>query len=1077
MLMSMLTLGKLAAQEQPQVVEPVAQQEQPAQQELPVVATTSSASGVVLNAENGKPLPGVSLSIAGVSAAMTDDDGRFLLEKAKQGAVVELRMTGFAYKEIVLGAQLSQLVIKLHDETFKSVYRRMNMPFGTGDFSKASASVTAISTKNAYKKTAATSAESLVQDEGLGVNTITRSGMPGAGANMYMRGFSSLNANNQPLILIDGVPYENIAVAPSLIGGNNITPISGMDVKDIDHITVLKDATSIYGSKGANGAILIETAKATEQATKIDVHAYGGLNLEPSTLYPMMNAWQYRSYLSEMLISSGQYTPQEMQQLPDINDEKPYTYVTPGGTETNLVLGNPDYYRYFGHNTNWQKEVFTGSVSQNYYLNIKGGDNIALYALSVGYLNHEGTVKHTDYSRYSTMFNSQLNVVRWFTINANMSFSYSDRQLAYQGYSPNFNPIYVSLVKAPFMAAYKYNEAGLQTPNYEQADDFGVSNPSALVDENVTAENSSYRFFGNMGAVAELGKGFEVAATFGVTFDKARESVFLPKNGLAHSMMPWGEVTNEIKGMVARYMQYYVEAHLSYKNTFDGIHALQANLGGRFQTNSTEGDWISSYNSTSDELHLLGSGLIEYASMSGVIESWRWLSYYVNADYALMNRYFLSLNMALDASSRFGAQADGLKIAGSVFGTFPSLTAAWLVSSEDFMNSIKAIDLLKLRVGYSLSGNDDVENYAARTRYESQYLFGYYGLARANIANPELKWEDNAKLNLGIDLSVLNERLSLSFDYYHNTTSDLLSWQQSQDHYGISQYLVNNGTMTNTGIELGLQGRIVERAVKWDMGINLSHYKNEITSLLSESITQISGGNVLTRVGNPLGVFYGYQTDGVYATSQEAAAAGLNIQHGDGSKTPFAAGDMRFVNQNSDDVIDEKDMVIIGDPNPDIFGSIVNKIQWNRFTLDAVITFCYGNEVYNSLRASVESMTGTENQTIAAANRWSYEGHQTNMPKATWGDPMGNARFSDRWIEDGSYIRLKNLSLSYDIPLHNRYIRGVQIYAAAANLLTFTKYKGYDPEFSAMQSPLYYGIDMGQVPQITSVMVGVKVGL
>ena len=1027
-----------------------------------------SVSGRVLSSETGRPLPGVSVGMPGVATAITDDDGRFSLQDVVRGMAIQVSAAGYAYREVVAG-YADDLAILLHDESFKTKYRQIGTPFGSKDWVTSTAAATAISNKENYKK-AALSTESLLQDEGMGVNTVMRSGAQGAGGNMYMRGFSSISATNQPMILIDGVPFENAMVTPSLISGNNITPLSGIDVKDVENITILKDATSIYGSKGANGVILIETAKSREQATRIDFHAYGGLNLTPNTQYAMMNAWEYRSYLAEILSTAGLYSAEQLQQLPYISDQKPVSQ--PWGVE-----GNADYYRY-RQETDWQKEIFRSSVSQGYYLSIKGGDNIALYALSVGYLNHDGVIRNTDFQRYSTQFNSQINVLKILKMNTNMSFTYSDRQLVYEGEPSGFNPIYVSLVKAPFMSPYQYNEQGVQTPVYEQADVFGVSNPTALLDDNISVENKTYRFFGNVGATLDLTHGFDLNATFGVMFDKARENIFLAQDGIYHTPLPSSEVTNEMQGLVSRYLQYYADAHAAWKRDFSKVHAVQAHLGMRYQTNSTEGDWIKAYNSSSDDLQSLGNGNIDLASMSGVLGGWKWLSFYLNGEYAYKRRYFLAYSMALDGSSRFGKDADGLKMFGNVFGLFPSVTAAWLISSEELLSSLKAIDILKLRVGYSRSGNDDVGNYTTRTTYTSQNLFGYYGLLRANIANTRLKWEDNAKLNFGLDVSVLNERLSLSLDLYQNTTTDMLTWEKGNEAYGIDEYVVNGGAMKNTGFELGVQARIVNSALKWDVGVNISRYKNQVTELAGgEKITAIAGANILTAQGAPVGQFYGYKTGGVYATSAAAAAEGLNIQRGDGSLIPFEAGDVRFVNLNGDNIIDEKDMTVIGDPNPDFFGSLVSRLQWKRWTLNTVLTFSYGNDVYNALRSGLESMTGTENQTVTVKNRWSYEGHVTETPKAVWGDPRGNARFSDRWIEDGSYIRLKSLSISYDIPLNIAFVQGLQLYATANNLLTFTKYLGYDPEFSVMQSPLYYGVDMGVTPQPRAVMIGVKLGL
>lgn len=1027
-------------------------------------------TGVVLSAETRLPIAGVSLAVPGVATAITDDAGKFVLENVEKGAVVQVRMSGYAYKEAMV-QRPEELAILLHDESFKTIYKQVGSPFGSKEWVAATEAVTVIANRENYKK-AATGAESLLQDEGLGVNTLMRSGVQGAGGNMYLRGFSSINANSQPMIVMDGVPYENSPLANSLISGTCITPLTGIDVKDIETITILKDATSIYGSKGANGIILIETAKAQEQATKIDFYAYGGLNLAPSYRYPMMNSWEYRSYLTEMLTSSGIYTSEQLQSLPYINSEKPT--LQDWGIE-----GNKDYYRY-RQETDWQKEIFTSSISQNYHVSIKGGDDIALYALSVGYLNHEGNIKNTDFSRYNTQFNSQLNVLKFLKIETNMGVSYSDRLLPHEGFSTNFNPMFVSLIKAPFMSPYLYNEQNIQTPNYEQADVFGVSNPAALVDAKTSSMNKSYRFFGNIGFNLALGKLVDVSATFGVTFDKTRENIFLPENGLSHEPLASGLVTNEMKGLVARYLQYYADARMTYRQTWSGEHRITTRLGARYQTNRAESDWINAYNSSSDDMQSLGNGNIDLATISGELNSWKWASIYLNAEYAYRKKYLLSLNMAMDGSSRFGKEAKGgVTLFDNVFGVFPSVAGAWLISAEDAISLPAWIELIKLRLSYSMAGNDDIGYYTSRASYTSQSLLGYYGLVRENIANPALKWETSTRINAGLDVALLNERVSVSLDLYQNKTTSLLTWMQSEDFFGINRYVVNDGTLRNKGVELGVQGRIINAALKWDVGINLSRYLNELTNLAGgEKLTDIGEATILTKEGSPINLFYGYKTNGVYATTAEAAADGLSIRRGDGSTVPFAAGDMRFVNVNAaDNIINDEDRTVIGDPNPDFWGSIVNRVQWKRFTLNAVVTFSYGNDVYNALRASVESMTGTENQTITINNRWSKEGHITSTPKATWGDPMGNARFSDRWIEDGSYIRLKSLSLSYDIPLRMSFIKGLQIYATGNNLLTFTKYMGYDPEFNTMQNPLYYGIDMGVAPQPRAVLLGIKLGL
>jgi len=404
-----------------------------------------------------------------------------------------------------------------------------------------------------------------------------------------------------------------------------------------------------------------------------------------------------------------------------------------------------------------------------------------------------------------------------------------------------------------------------------------------------------------------------------------------------------------------------------------------------------------------------------------------------------------------------------------------------LISAEEFMKGSDLFDLLKLRVGYGLSGNDDIGNYAGQQYYIPQSLLGNYGLVRGNLVDLKLKPETSAKLNVGLDASFLNERVNISLDAYQSRISDMLVQMPSDRTAGFSYYWTNAGEMKNTGIDFSLNSRILNGTFKWDLGFTASTYKNEVTDLKGqEYIASVCGAEILTRVGEPVGVFYGYKTEGVYSTQQEADDAGLYIQKGS-VKHEFNAGDVKFVNiDNSNDnkVIDENDRVIIGDPNPDLYGSIFTNLKYQRWDLNVLMTYSLGNDVYNYTRAQLESMSSYNNQTEAVRNRWRTEGDITDMPRATYGDPMGNARFSDRWIEDGSYMRLKTVTLSYTLPFKSTFfLRSCTFYATGENLLTFTKYKGYDPEFALGQNPLYNGIDATFAPMPKSLSFGFKLEL
>jgi hypothetical protein len=378
-----------------------------------------------------------------------------------------------------------------------------------------------------------------------------------------------------------------------------------------------------------------------------------------------------------------------------------------------------------------------------------------------------------------------------------------------------------------------------------------------------------------------------------------------------------------------------------------------------------------------------------------------------------------------------------------------------------------------------MTGNDDIGNYTSRQTYGSQSLLGMQGLVRNGIANPALQWETGQKINLGLDIAALNERLNFSVDVYRNKTDNMLVYEELPAATGFSTILTNAGSMQNTGIDLGLNFRVINKAnFKWDVGINAGKYKNEILSVPNGMfVTNYAGAAVLTKNGAPANQFYGYVSQGVFSTVAEASAAGLMKKNTNGSFSNFGAGDIKFKDINGDKIIDENDREVIGDPNPDFFGGFTNRFIYKKIQLEALFTFSKGNDVFNYLRYKLESASGVENQLQSVTNRWRAEGQQTSMPKATYGDPMGNSRFSNRWIEVGSYLRLRSLSLSYNFKIkEGGFIKNATIYAAGNNLLTFTKYMGYDPEFSATPGVFAQGIDTGLDPQFKTATLGVKLG-
>lgn len=1016
--------------------------------------------GTVREASTGKALPGINISVPGYSATLTDDQGVFTITIPEKTTAIMVSGPGFQEREVALQGRNS-VDVSLYEDAFQSVYDLAHLPFGNVPLNHTASAVTSFNTDGNWQRANETP-DTYLQGKVAGLNVIRRSGTPAIGADLFLRGYNSLYATNQPLIVVDGVIYDVNSYGKSIITGHATNPLADIDINDIDNITVIKDGTSSYGTRAANGVILITTARAKSEATKIDFAAYSGFNSLAEQI-PVMNATDYRIYLSDLL-KTGTLTDDQIRALPYMNDNPT----------------NPDYFRY--HNqTNWQDQVLKNSFNQNYQLKVTGGDNIATYALSLGYTGNKGITSNTGLVRYFTRFNANLKLSSRLTANANLAFTSSEQTLKDQGINTQTNPIYLALVKAPFLPTNQIGNDGSVSPNLADADIFGISNPTAVID-NVQDINKNYRFSGSVGLTYDIAKNIKASSMIGVTFDKVRENMFIPSNGITHDTLNLAIANNRSGSNTQRLFTLYNETKLTYANTFDYIHDLAINLGERFNTSTSTSNYGLGYNSATDDFVSVGNGSPALRQIGGDTGDWNWVDMYLNVDYKLLSKYFLSFNAAVDGSSRFGTKGVPASMTvdynGYRYAFLPSVATGWLISSEKFMSQVKFIDMLKLRASYGLVGNDDIGNYTAKEYYVSQNLFGAQGIVRGNIGNPGLKWETVAKANLGMDVAFLNERLSFSFDIYKNTTFNMITYQPINTVSGFNFAIANNGAMNTKGIEIAVKGRIINSSVKWDIGLMLSHSKSEITKIPGDSlITQYAVANILSHVGGEANLFYGYKTNGIFNTNADAVNAAISSRTANGGLVPFQGGDVRFVDVNSDHVIDSKDMQVIGNPNPDFTGSISNVVTWKRLSFDALITFSKGNDIFNYTRYALESMSGPQNQTMAVLNSWRADGQITNMPRAVLGDPAGNSRFSNRWIEDGSYIRLRTISLTYDCPIKSGLVKYMKVYATGNNVVTLTKYLGYDPEFSSSGSIFSQGIDLGLEPQFMTLQLGVRIGL
>jgi len=560
---------------------------------------------------------------------------------------------------------------------------------------------------------------------------------------------------------------------------------------------------------------------------------------------------------------------------------------------------------------------------------------------------------------------------------------------------------------------------------------------------------------------------------FGFDRSKSNEKIFIPSWGIA----PQGDGSAD-RSMKVKENQFYSllgEARISYLNRINFVHDITVDAGARYMVNGLIQDFGTAQNSATDEFKDLNSGKADEKTVGGNQGKWSWLNYFLSASYIFKGRYIFTGNISVDGSSKFGPEvSNGITFSGYPFAILPSAGIAWRISSEPFLSAVRILDELKLRASYGLTGSDDFVNYYTKLYYVSIPYFSVTGFTLNGVYNPGLKWETVKQVNIGLDLALFRERLILNADWYQERTDDMITSISLPAYYGFDKYIINGGSGKTSGLEVNIFGRLIDKDLKWTIGANYSLYKNKVLSLEHDQIiTTFLGGEKITKVGSPMGMFYGYRSQGVFISQEQADMANLVDKAG----RRFNAGDMYFVDQDANGIIDELDKTIIGNPHPDYTLGLSNNWSFRGFTLSLFFYYVKGTDVFNYLRSRTESMDGLENQSTAVYNRWITNGQTTGIPRASFGDPMGNARFSNRWIEDGSYLRLRNATLSYTFPQKLSFMNELNIYLTGTNLITITKYLGYDPEFSYLNGVLGQGIDYGKMPQPRSMVIGIKIGL
>ncbi|HEC44234.1 MAG TPA: SusC/RagA family TonB-linked outer membrane protein [Bacteroides sp.] len=1024
---------------------------------------------------NGDPVAGVTISIEGALDVpeVSDSAGRFTLKVNSLESWL-LIVPPDQYKEarIYLNRR-NTLSVFLTPVDLESIHDQVQTPFGPAKQKNLIHPVDIIEPGQMVYRPDQNMDQQIT---GLmaGLFSTGHSGMPGSGVTSYIRGLTSMQTTNQPLYVLDGVPIEESGLLNYHLDGHAYNPMSSIDPNDISSISVYKDyATgSLYGMRGSNGIILIETLKPTELRTTIDVGLRTGVAFAPRNI-PQLNTLQYRSLANEVLLSSGMY-------------EESFPENFPG-----LYLAAPQdgYYRY-NHDTKWQNEVFNNGLLYDAYLRVKGGDQITRYGLSVGYLNHAGTIRNSSFDRFNIRLIGTFTIFKWLRIYITSNLTTTGSKLKESSRIQQTSPVLTSLLKSPLLNPFGYDDNGAKLQVFDDIEELGVSNP-AVVTNDILAEQQSTRFIASIRVEGDLGENLKWNSLVGLNYLASEEDNFIPNFGM--ELFYDDEVYNLSRSTRNLYFSLYNNNYLKYSVRPGAKNDIDLTTGLSFNMNRWEEDWgISKNSNKNDEYTSLQSGTTYLRELGGWNGRWNRMSLYGHTAYTRSDRYLFHASITNEFSSKTG-QYPGTGSQGIYYlndfpvGLFYSVGAAWRISGERFLKGISWIEDAKLRLTWGSAGNDDIGSANARRYYTSVLFREVTGIIPGNLIDQSLRFETSYQLNPGFDLSLWAGRISLSADLFRTNTENMLVYKPVEAYTGFTFAATNDGELLNQGWELSGNFRLISgERISWDAGFNISSSRNEVLAIANgQLITPFKGGQFISKVGAELQSFYGYIYEGVYESSEAAAEAGLLNEVG----IPFMAGDAIFrdtdgwdpvLNERTgqpDGKIDQYDRTIIGSPAPDLFGGIYTSFRWKRWSIGALLQFVHGNEVFNYLRSQNEKMSDLSNQSSHTLNRWQYEGHQTDTPRALWGDPVGNTAFSTRWIEDGSYIRLKNLRISYRIESKILFLRNAEVFVSASNLLTISNYLGYDPEFSFSFHNMEQGIDYGMTPHTQKVMLGFKMGL
>jgi TonB-linked SusC/RagA family outer membrane protein len=1011
----------------------------------------SKLDGTVVDDITNQPIIGASVTIKGTThGVVTDAEGKFYFQTGQKFPYT-LIVTYIGYKKIEVIVEKNPVIINLKEER-QELDELVVVGYGTQKRKDITGSVSSVPKANLSQVTS--SADNLLRGAVAGVVVTQSSGRPGASSSVRIRGGNSITAGNEPLYVVDGILIYNDnsnSGAGVTYAGASVNVLSTINPADIESIEVLKDAsaTAIYGSRGANGVVIITTKKGTKGQDNISYQGYFGFQ-NISKKLKLMNASEWASLRNDVQASIGQAPSFSAAQI-----------------EALKTSGNYD----------WQSAAFiTAAPVQSHNLSFSGGDEKSRYAVSAGYFDQDGIVLGSDFKRISLRVNYERNYSQKFKfgVNANYTNSIANGVGTNGGAAAGRNPNpLVSVVLTAPVVPIKNADGSYNVTNNPYATSVNGYIPNAINDlDNTTNETKLNRILTSLFGEYKFNK--ELTAKVAISGDvlNTKQNYYAPSNTTT------GAGTKGLASIGERSVGSVLnENTLNYNTHFGENHKFSA-LGG-YTLQYTKGEVVNAgaqtfvndantYNAIQD-----GVPVKPYSdAYESVLKSWL-----ARVNYSYKGKYNFTLSGRADGSSRFGSE--------SLWGYFPSAGFSWNITDEEFANNIKGVTEAKLRITAGTTGNQEIGNYLPLASMGSvNYSFGgtlYTGLAPTRLANPDLKWEKTNQYNVGLDLSLLDRKINFVFDVYYKKTKDLLINVPVPLSSGYATVLQNIGGVENKGFEVGLTTENIKTEnFAWNSNIVFSLNRNKVTEIgngVNEFFPVVPNGSllqqqpVIVKVGLPLGSFWGYKTNGIFQTQEE-----VNTQPKINSLANTKVGDRKYVDTNGDGVITALDKGNLGTSQPKFVGSFSNTISYNDFDLNFSFQGAYGGKIFNALNQQLEISTLGTNAASTLNDRWTPTNPSNEIPRAS-SSPLGIV--SERYVEDASFLRLKLITLGYTLPKSvskKLGTKSVKFYISAENLITWTKYTGYDPEVSSYeQNNLYPGIDFGSYPNSKTFISGLNV--